>query len=207
MERNKLEGKRFNRLSVVGFKKGKSRILWECVCDCGKTSFVAGFALKSGAIKSCGCLASEIQSARAIKRNTTHGQNKAGKQTRTHKTWSAMLYRCRNNGDKNYGGRGISVCERWHSFVNFLEDMGARPHGKTIDRINVDGEYCKENCRWATRSEQQRNRRDSMMVSINGEVIHVSEAAERIGIKPNAMRERITRVGVSAAFAMGGNKR
>lgn len=148
---------KFSRLTVIAQGAGKrtstGRALrsWICVCDCGKQLEVRTQDLRYGSTKSCGCYNLSIASARATK----HG----GVRTPTYKSWSAMLKRCRDVSDLRYGGRGITVCERWYSFSNFLADMGERPRGTSIDRIDVNGNYEPSNCRWATAKEQGRNTR------------------------------------------------
>jgi hypothetical protein len=159
-----MSGRKFERLTVMfrdKFSSGK-KVKWFCACDCGILVSVDGSKLRNGETKSCGCLQKQEQAKRIIKLNTKHGHNKKGQQTKTHKSWTAMLQRCnnpKNTSFKDYGGRGIKVCERWSDFENFLQDMGERPKNKTLDRINVNGDYEPNNCRWATLSEQQRNRR------------------------------------------------
>jgi hypothetical protein len=159
-----LAGKRFGRLVAqwpVG-RSGKS-IYWLCVCDCGNLKVVRGHHLTTTtrlAIRSCRCLSAE--QSRNHPPQLRHGHTWAGGGTPTYKTWSSMVRRCSNpkaGGWERYGGRGIKVCERWLKFDNFLADMGKRPPNLTLDRKNNDGNYEPGNCRWATRSEQQHNRR------------------------------------------------
>jgi hypothetical protein len=161
-----MSGLRFGRLLVVSIdklNKGK-RIKWICQCDCGNETSVDGSKLRAKETRSCGCLQREEQSKRISKANLKHGHNRKGNQSDTHKSWTAMIQRCTNpnyTDYMNYGGRGIAVCERWRSFENFLVDMGERPKEKSIDRIQVNGNYEPSNCRWATRSEQQKNKRNN----------------------------------------------
>lgn len=163
-------GKRFGRLVVVGsaapLENGRSR--WLCRCDCGVEKEVSASCLSQGRTKSCGCLRRENAAKRSPKANaarTKHGHAREDKGDRhpLYRTWQGMRERCRDPGNvsyKYYGGRGITVCERWESFENFLADMGEKPSPDlTLDRIDNDGNYEPGNCRWATPEQQTKNRR------------------------------------------------
>ena len=156
----KMTGLRFGRLFVIdeaGYDNQK-KLLWKCLCDCGETKIISGNSLRRGHTKSCGCLSIERARENLIKRNTTHDMT----HSLEYNSWRGMIGRCTNPnniGYSNYGGRGITVCKRWLKFENFLEDMGRKLEGLTIERKNNELGYFKENCIWANRTIQNRNQR------------------------------------------------
>lgn len=154
-EKETFIGVRFSNLTVLSRgPKDKKKLMVECRCDCGTIKVVALSAIRAGETKSCGC------HRRALKPRLRHGGKVNGAETRTYNSWRCMKARCYNPKDPyyhRYGARGICVSDRWlHSFENFVADMGERPPGMTIDRINNDGDYEPSNCKWSTPAEQNR---------------------------------------------------
>lgn len=193
-----LTGLRFSRWSVMklaGRDEGKN-FFWECRCDCGKIVVVSGKNLRSGISRSCGCYSVDLLRSRSLR----HGEGKRSNRSAEYRTWKAMNVRCHNKDQaayKRYGGRGIRICRRWlgpNGFQNFLEDMGRKPTPEhTLDRIDNDGNYCSENCRWATRKQQARNTRTNRFLTYQGEKKTLSEWGERFHLAPDLISCRIKR--------------
>lgn len=195
-----LSGQSFGRLTVVcraetpSHVRQKHRAHWTCRCTCGAETVVAGKSLRSGGAQSCGCLRVERNKA-AI---TSHGHATTKAHTRTYTSWRSMRSRCLDKGSHSYpeyGGRGISICQRWESFAAFLEDMGERPAGMSIDRIDVNGNYEPSNCRWATASLQSANTRRALVYEFEGVSLPLIDWAKRLGIDYQTLKTRIRSYG------------
>lgn len=188
-----LTGKRFGRLVVIeraGNSKNGRNSTWRCKCDCGRETTVIGTLLRNGHTQSCGCYGK----SRLGENNYKHGK----KNKRLYGVWCNMRQRCNDEnfvGYKYYGGRGITVCEEWQEYLPFHDwAMGnGYREGLSIDRIDVDGNYCPENCRWATTKEQNNNTRANHRLSYNGETHTMSEWAEITGINMQTLWQRIKR--------------
>lgn len=186
-----LTGQRFGRLTVIKRVPNKpysEQACWECLCDCGNTITTVGYSLRSGQTNSCGCYYKEIRGTTF----KTHGL----KHTRIYYIWCSMKERCytpSNNSYKNYGARGIKVCDEWQKFEPFYE--WAMSHGYSedlsIDRIDVNGNYCPENCRWSTKKVQANNTRSNHYVTRDGETHTVTEWCEILGISRSTVVKRI----------------
>lgn len=185
-------GQRYGRLIVTARQAGPAsygrRSKWVCVCDCGGTKIATGHELASGDTKSCGCLRKEITSAL----RKSHGRTTKDP---TYMSWCAAKNRCyTRNSTKfsEYGGRGIAMCERWrNSFEEFLSDMGERPTGKTLDRIDPNGNYEPLNCRWATPAQQSSNTRRNIIW--RGERTTIKAVADRVSVPRTSLNKLIAR--------------
>lgn len=197
-----LTGKRFGRLTVLNadHKSAKQLWYWRCVCDCGKETIVSGDKLRRGATKSCGCLQDELRKAGQRK---THGMA----DTRLYTTWCNMKARCNRPSSSmyyRYGARGIRVCEEWLCFEGFKEWSLSTGYsdGMTIERNDIDGDYCPENCRWIPPSEQCLNKSDSHFVTAFGITKTIREWAESSGIKYDTIERRLNAYGWSPEDAV-----
>ncbi len=176
-----ITGRRYGRLVAIRWVSARPT-RWLCRCDCGTEKVICSELLAVGNTNSCGCLRTELLRSR----HTTHGLTK----TKTYRIWSAMKRRCSNPNCKDYqryGARGIKVCDRWARFEKFLEDMGMRPDGLSLDRIDNHGDYEPANCRWATVSEQNWNRNQDAVAWAFGIRMHISDWAVNCGIKEKAI--------------------
>ncbi len=191
--RQDIAGQQFGRLTanrIVG-RNNRYQTLWECSCSCGNKVIVYLGHLRNGHTKSCGCLKHE--NVWNIGAGSQHFKNHPD-----YRLWVELRQRCNNpniDAYKWYGARGISVCKRWSSFDNFLADMGNRPAGMSLDRIDVNGNYEPSNCRWATRSEQANNRRDCRYITYKGKTQTIAQWARQVGISHSSMDKRIRKWG------------
>ena len=192
----------FERLTVVSgptrkkSPNGQSFWYWTCRCQCGAERETREANLKSGISRSCGCLQRE-KAAKVGARSITHGCSSGGHTTTEYRSWSGMMTRCYNPNQpsyERYGGRGITICERWHSFNNFLTDMGIKPAAEmSIDRIDNNGNYEPGNCRWATPTQQNRNSRQNVLMPSDGETKCMAEWAEEKGLRQDTFSRRLER--------------
>lgn len=205
---NDLTGRKFGKLTAIGvvrpvFHAGAQ---WVCFCECGVLTIVASRSLisKSSPTRSCGCLSSGLV-RRKLSPTVKHGHCVGG-QTPTYKIYAGILDRCCNPSSPlfpEYGGRGISICDRWrNNFSLFVNDMGERPSKRhSIDRINGLGNYEPGNCRWATYAEQNRNTSRNVMLTKDGQTKCVKDWCDELGINPNRVAYRLSK-GLSAELAL-----
>jgi hypothetical protein len=191
-----LSGKRFGKLLVLtqAASDPVRGAAWNCQCDCGNTSVVRAKHLKGGQTRSCGCIRMALQRTKALNRKPKHGEARKANQSLEYKTWSWMLARCHNpkvRCFRNYGGRGITVCERWRTFENFLADMGRKPPGSSIDRIDVNGNYEPSNCRWVNRAVQSNNCRSNVHIELDGRRKTMAEWAKELGMSSGTLWQRL----------------
>jgi len=178
-----MTGEKFGLLTVVGrngtYPNGQAK--WLCQCQCGEQRDVSGSILRRGKQTACGCQKGGV---------VTHGRTDSP----MFNVWQSMIARCsnpRNTRYHRYGGRGIKVCERWQKFENFLEDMGERPDGMTIERKENDGNYEPSNCKWATRNEQAKNTSRNRFIETSRGRMVVADAARLAGVTPGTISYRL----------------
>ena len=181
------KGDKYNKLTAIRFSHRNkwNQQFWLFRCNCGKEKVICVSNVKSENTKSCGCL---LKSGNRLKHKMT--------KTKIYNIWSLMKSRCLNKNDqsyKNYGGRGIKICQEWLNFENFYEDMGDKPQNKSLDRINNNGNYCKENCRWATRKQQNNNKRDNRLLTHRGKTQNMKQWSEELNINYSTIRTRFFR--------------
>ena len=182
-------GSVFSKLTVVGQTGIKDRLI--CACECGAKKEARLSHLKSGTIKSCGCLLKSVP-------KQVHGKHFRSREPE-YKVWCSMIDRCTketHHAYKSYGGRGICVAGSWsgvHGYVNFFNDMGKRPEGGTLDRVDNNGPYSPDNCRWADMKAQGRNRRTNVMLTHRDQTFTVMEWGEKVGLMENTIYERLRR--------------
>lgn len=190
---NNLIGLKYGRLEVIKKINECGKAKWLCKCECGQEKIILADSLKSGKTKSCGCLRKEKAKITMAKKLTTHNKSRE----KIYHIWNSMKARCyyhKSYGYKNYGARGIKICDEWlNDFMNFYNwaiENGYK-EGLSIDRIDVNGDYEPSNCRWATRKEQANNKRVNKIVTYKGEKYTISQLSELIKIPYETLLWRI----------------
>lgn len=205
-------GQVYGRLTVKSdaprktFPSGSSRRMLVCACECGQQSTVGLCDLRTGKTRSCGCLRREVARDAVIRRSGTTDRLLTPDESRIFHVWRAMLRRCTSKNSKSfkdYGARGIVVCERWMQFDNFLEDMGIPVVGLTLERKNNDGNYEQGNCVWTDRKDQNRNKRSNVFVEFNGKRQCISEWAEALNVAHDTLRYRLDHWPIERALTSG----
>jgi len=197
MKANDKIGQTYGLLKVINFSHKIFRSsrqgyynFWECLCTCGNKTIVLSENLKNGNTKSCGCQSSRLTFKDRI---TKHNQSN----TKTYNSWRAMKDRCYSKNHieyKRYGGKGITVCDRWiNSYENFLKDMGEKPLGMSLDRINSKKNYEPKNCKWSSIKEQQNNKSTNVFIKFNGQSLTISQWADKFNMPSSRLRARIKR--------------
>lgn len=187
-----LTGQVFSRLVVIKRVENNkhNQVRWLCQCSCGNYITIRSSDLRNKNTKSCGCLYNEVRGTT----NFIHGHNRKNQTSKTYQSWRNMIQRCASLYGKHYrtyGNRGIKVCNRWLKFINFLNDMGDKPEGMSLDRIDNDGNYEPNNCRWATTKEQQRNRHNNRLITINSVTKCLVEWCEDLQLRYGTVLGRI----------------
>lgn len=195
MQRLELVGTTFGRLTVISYegKRNSGQHTWKCNCTCGAQTVTTTLMLRTGKKRSCGCLRKETAAVHA-RSLSTHGAWTGGKSTREWATWANMRSRCSlvtHPQYSEYGGRGITIDPAWEDFSTFLADMGPRPSNKhSLDRVNNDLGYSRENCRWATRIEQNNNTRFNHRVTVNGLTMTIAQWARALNVTRNELKSQ-----------------
>lgn len=195
-KKNDLSGQRFGKLiaiSETSLRANSGAVIWSCVCECGNSKNVTSTGLKNGSTQSCGCLFLQVAAEKG-RAKFIHGMTN----TSTYRSWCGAKSRCTNPKNAKfhaYGGRGISICKRWaDSFEAFLEDMGPTPaKGMSLERLDVNGNYEPGNCCWATQREQQNNRRNNVIISLNGESLTMAEYCRKHSLNSDKVHQRLKR--------------
>jgi hypothetical protein len=199
-----LTGERFGRLLVQrkdGYNK-HHQLYWLCECDCGNYKLVLGSLLRNGETQSCGCLHKEVTG------NINRKHSLAN--TPIYSLWNSMIDRCHlptSHTYNRYGERGISVCERWHNFENFYADMGDKPEGMSLERIDNNGDYCPENVIWATAKQQANNRKSNVVLEHNGKKQTMQQWCDELGLKIGTVWARLNVYGYTVEQALTAGRR
>lgn len=195
-----LLGRVFSRLTVLSLATAPDRSrgqYWNARCECGTVKAYQGSSLVSGHTRSCGCLMRETSGKKCLEYNAqcvTHGHTVGGGGDRTYKAWTSMRGRCfaeRGLSNKNYASRGITICPEWRDYPKFLADMGPCPAGMSLERVNNDAGYSKDNCMWADRKTQSRNRRNNVLLSLGEETAPLSVWAEKFSIDYHRLYHKV----------------
>ncbi len=196
MKRLDLTGQVYGRLTVLEYSHTNQNkdIIWRCLCQCGQETRVSTDGLRGGRTHSCGCLRKDSTKQLFRKYGNDPVTGVCLSRSRAYGSWTNMHHRCYKPNDKNYksyGGRGIKVCPEWTDFMQFVADMGDRPIGMSIDRIDPNGNYEPANCQWASTTTQGRNRRVKSNISIDGQTVTVIELSEILGIPNDILHSKL----------------